>query len=376
MNDYVQYLSELIPDKDSLKIVKTEAKKYYKEHTSEECYAIYPVLYQSDNFQIQEVGVFLAGYIADEYPDALAFLHDTVSHHESWKVQEILAMAFDNHCARIGYENALPLIKEWFADENANIRRAASEGLRVWTSRPFFKEHPQIAIALLASHKDDESEYVRKSAGNSLRDISKKFPDLIAAELRTWDLSAKQTMQVYKLAGKFLDLKSSLTADEWDIRCLKREEYSLLESFLYDAIYVPKGVAAPPKEIIHQPELAVYIEDFGQPDDVCLVAESQGHILGAVWTRILAGKVKGYGNIDDGTPEFAISVKKEFRHQGIGSRLMQEMIALLKDKGYEKTSLSVNKDNYAYQMYRNLGFRVVKEQDEDYLMVLELQNYN
>lgn len=206
MNDYVRYLSELIPDKDSLKIVKTEAKKFYKEHTPEECYEMYPILYQSDNFQIQEVGVFLAGYIADGYPDALAFLHDTVSRHESWKVQEILAMAFDNHCAKIGYENALPLINSWFEDANANIRRAASEGLRVWTSRPYFKEHPGVAIALLASHKADESEYVRKSAGNSLRDISKKFPELVAAELSTWDLSSGRTLQVFKLASKFLNM--------------------------------------------------------------------------------------------------------------------------------------------------------------------------
>ena len=204
MNHYVQYLSELIPDKDSLKLVKTEAKKFYKEHPAQECYEIYPILYQSDNFQIQEVGVFLAGYIADEYPEALTFLHDTVSLHESWKVQEILAMAFDNYCAKIGYENALATIREWFADKSANIRRAASEGLRVWTSRPYFREHPEVAVKLLAGHKEDESEYVRKSAGNSLRDISKKYPELVAKELSTWDLSSKRTVQVYKLAGKFL----------------------------------------------------------------------------------------------------------------------------------------------------------------------------
>lgn len=204
MNEYVQYLENLIPEKDSLKLVKTEAKKYYKEHTASECHEIYPVLWQSDNFQIQEVGVFLAGYIADEYPDCLDFMHDTVSQHESWKVQEILAMAFDNYCAKIGYENALPVIRAWFADDNANVRRATSEGLRVWTSRPYFKEHPQVAIDLLASHKEDESEYVRKSAGNSLRDISKKFPELVAAELKSWDLSSKKVMQVYKLAGKFV----------------------------------------------------------------------------------------------------------------------------------------------------------------------------
>lgn len=204
MNQYIEYLSDLMPEKDSLKIVKTESKKYYKEHSAQECHEIHPLLYESDNFQIQEVGVFLAGYIADQYPDALIFLHDVVSRHESWKVQEILAMAFDNYCAKIGYEEALPVIKSWFTDENENVRRAASEGLRVWTSRKYFKEHPEIAIELLASHKNDESEYVRKSAGNSLRDISKKYPDLIRQELNTWDLSSREVKQVHKLAGRFI----------------------------------------------------------------------------------------------------------------------------------------------------------------------------
>ena len=204
MNEYIKYLSELIPEKDSLKIVKTEAKKYYKEHTAQECYEIYPELWASNNFQIQEVGVFLAGYIADEFPDCLDFLRDIVSQHESWKVQEILAMSFDNYCAKIGYENAFPTIRAWFEDDIANVRRAASEGLRVWTSRPYFKEHPQVAIDLLSSHKEDESEYVRKSAGNCLRDISKKFPQLVEEELNSWDLSSKKVMQVYKLASKFI----------------------------------------------------------------------------------------------------------------------------------------------------------------------------
>ena len=103
--------------------------------------------------------------------------------HDSWKVQEILAIAFDNHCKIIGYEAALPLIKEWLNDDCANVRRAVSEGLRVWTSRPYFKDNPQIAIQLLSSHREDKSEYVRKSVGNALRDISKKHPELIMVEL-------------------------------------------------------------------------------------------------------------------------------------------------------------------------------------------------
>ncbi|MGF6366963.1 3-methyladenine DNA glycosylase AlkD [Aequitasia blattaphilus] len=174
ISEYIDYLSATIPEKDSLKLVRAEAEQFYKTHSAEECHKAIIPLYESNNFQIQEVGVFLCGYIGREYPDAIHFLRDTVSKHESWKVQEILAMAFDIHCKAIGYEHALPLIDEWFGSNTANVRRAVSEGLRVWTSRPYLKDHPNIAINLLAAHRNDESEYVRKSIGNALRDISKK----------------------------------------------------------------------------------------------------------------------------------------------------------------------------------------------------------
>ena len=143
--------------------------------------------------------------MAHENADALSFLKTTVSQHDSWKVQEILAMAFDNHCKIIGYETALPVIQEWLNSDRANVRRAASEGLRVWTSRPYFKDNPQVAIKLLAAHKSDESEYVRKSIGNAIRDISKKHSELVSKELSTWELSSKEIIQVYKLASKFIE---------------------------------------------------------------------------------------------------------------------------------------------------------------------------
>lgn len=205
MNEYMQYLAKLIPEKDSLKLVKSEAEKYYKSHSADDCFHMGMELYQSDNFQIQEVGVFLLEYSAHCNAAATAFLKNTVSGHESWKVQEILAMAFDNHCKIIGYEAALPLIEEWLSSDCANVRRAVSEGLRIWTSRPYFKENPQVAVQLLSAHREDDSEYVRKSIGNALRDISKKYPQMISEELRSWDLSSGRVRQVYKLAGRFLD---------------------------------------------------------------------------------------------------------------------------------------------------------------------------
>ncbi len=204
MDDYISYLNKVIPEKDSLKIVKSEAEKFQSSHSSSECHTMGMTLYQSDNFQIQEIGIFLLGYAAHEIPESLDFLRNTVSKHQNWKVQEILAMAFDNHCKSIGYENAVPLITDWLSDANPNVRRAASEGLRVWTSRPYFKDHPSVAIRLLSDRKTDSSEYVRKSIGNALKDISKKHPELVFDEIHKWDVSSKEIKQVYNLAAKFL----------------------------------------------------------------------------------------------------------------------------------------------------------------------------
>jgi len=203
-NQYLQHLIDNLTDKDNLKLVREEAVSFHKSHTVSECFDMALELYQSDYFQIQNVGVFLCGFIANERADALSLLKDTVSIHPSWKVQEVLAMAFDAFCKANGYKESVPIMREWMDSNNANTRRAVTEGLRIWTSRPYFKDNPEKAIELIASLKDDESEYVRKSVGNSLRDISKKFPDLIKAELLSWDLSSKRIMQIYKLAGKLV----------------------------------------------------------------------------------------------------------------------------------------------------------------------------
>lgn len=203
-NQYLQRLMDTLTDKDNLKLVRKEATAFHKSHTVSECFNMALGLYQAENFQIQEVGVFLLGYVAHEKADALLFLKDTVSLHPSWKVQEVLAMAFDAFCKSNGYQESIPIIWQWINSDNANTRRAVIEGLRIWTSRPYFKDYPEKAIELISSLKGDESEYVRKSVGNALRDISKKHPDLVKAELLSWDISSKRTMQVFKLAGKLV----------------------------------------------------------------------------------------------------------------------------------------------------------------------------
>ena len=201
---YLQHLTDTLTGKDNLKQCREEAALFHKNHTAYECFDTTMELYESEHFQIQDVAVFLLGHISAERADALSFLKETVSVNPSWKVQEVLAMAFDAFCKTNGYEKSIPVMREWIGSDNANTRRAVTEGLRIWTSRPYFKDYPEKAIELIASLKDDESEYVRKSVGNSLRDISKKFPELVKAELLDWDLSSKKVMQVCKLAGRLV----------------------------------------------------------------------------------------------------------------------------------------------------------------------------
>ena len=125
----------------------------------------------------------------------------------------------------------------------------------------------------------------------------------------------------------------------------------------------------PPKSMIEQPELQVYIKDFGKADDWCFVVEIKEKIVGAVWVRIM----NDYGHIDDETPSFAISLYEEYRNMGIGTALMRDMLEFLKNKGYKRTSLSVQKVNYAVRMYQKVGFEVIDENEEECIMVCRLR---
>ena len=175
----------------------------YKAKGAEQCKELARLAYSSEVYQVRMYAVFLFGHLSDR-EEILAFMRDEVSKDENWRVQEVLAKAFDEFCKKVGYEQTLFTIDEWLKNGNANAKRAVSEGLRIWTNRPYFKDNPDEAIWRLSSLKDSASEYLRKSVGNALKDISKKFPNLVKAELDSWNLSSKEAMQTYKFASKFI----------------------------------------------------------------------------------------------------------------------------------------------------------------------------
>ena len=207
MEDYIKSLEKELSlfehgfkeeEKRALADYKTNDKNYIKRLAF--------LAFKSDVYQVRMYSVFLFGYLSED-SDILTYMKDEVSKDSNWRVQEVIAKAFDEFCKKIGYEKSLRVIDEWLNNENPNTRRAVVEGLRIWTSRPYFKNNPNEAIRRIADLKDDPSEYVRKSVGNALRDISKKFPELIRIELENWKLESKEINQVHMLASKLVGNK-------------------------------------------------------------------------------------------------------------------------------------------------------------------------
>ena len=204
LNEYIKNLErEFSLIKSGFKEEEKRALLDYKSNDKEYVKRLAFLSYESKVNQVRMYGVFLFGYLSDD-SDILTFMRDEVSKDDNWRVQEVLAKAFDEYCKNTGYESAIPVIDEWLRSDNPNTRRTVTEGLRIWTSRSYFKENPQEAINRLVRLKEDASEYVRKSVGNALRDTSRKFPEMISEELKTWKLETKEIEQVYKLASRFV----------------------------------------------------------------------------------------------------------------------------------------------------------------------------
>ena len=204
MKSYILNLEkEFSLTENGFKEQESRALADYKAKGAAHCKELARLAYSSNVYQVRMYAVFLFGHLSDR-EEILTFMRDEVSKDENWRVQEVLAKAFDEFCKKVGYEQALLTIDEWLKNGNANAKRAVTEGLRIWTNRPYFKDNPNEAIRRLSSLKEDESEYLRKSVGNALKDISKKFPNLVKTELDSWNLDSKESLQTYKFASKFI----------------------------------------------------------------------------------------------------------------------------------------------------------------------------
>lgn len=109
------------------------------------------------------------------------------------------------------------------------------------------------------------------------------------------------------------------------------------------------------ESVRQQPYLAHYALDWGRIGDVGYVASSDISPIGAAWLRLWLGKYKGFGYVKDEIPELAIAVLPDYRGQGIGTRLLTQILDAAKIE-YPAVSLSVRANNPVLRLYQRTGF--------------------
>lgn len=165
-----------------------------------------------------------------------------------------------------------------------------------------------------------------------------------------------------------------MAATSHSIRHLSPSEQTFLREVLYQSLHAPAGGPPFPRDIVNRPEIAKYVRAWGRAGDVGLVAVDvgSGESIGAAWLRLLAGDEKGYGYVDDETPELGMAVLPAYRGRGVGSDLLGR---LLESAGatYRSVCLSVSAGNPAVRLYERAGFEVVRECGASLTMVKRLR---
>ncbi|MEO0560313.1 MAG: copper homeostasis protein CutC [Bacteroidota bacterium] len=157
-------------------------------------------------------------------------------------------------------------------------------------------------------------------------------------------------------------------AGEVQIRPLTGADAPILSEMLYHAIHVPPGDTPPPPDVVDQPSLARYVAGWMQrAGDVGCLAEANGEPVGAAWLRLWPDAERGYGFVDAQTPELSMAVQPGVRGQGIGTRLLRQV---LRESGAAAVSLSVSCTNPARRLYEREGFVTVGELADDSLTMV------
>jgi len=142
-----------------------------------------------------------------------------------------------------------------------------------------------------------------------------------------------------------------------------------LWEMLYLVIYIPPGVQPPGREIVREPDLAHYVQGWGRAGDLGFYAMQAAQPVGAAWLRLWRPGDRGYGWVDDQTPELTLAVVPGLRGQGIGSRLLEHLLAAARSQ-YEAVSLSVTAANPALRLYQRAGFRRVGGDEITWTMLM------
>lgn len=164
----------------------------------------------------------------------------------------------------------------------------------------------------------------------------------------------------------------AMTASQIEIRQATAADLPFVEDMLYEAA-TWRGKGPDRDRVLSDERLARYISGWGRSGDTALLAtDAHANRLGAAWFRMFTAQDPGYGFLHATVPELSTGVKNGYRGRGVGTRLVEAMIAEAREQGFSTLSLSVEKDNPAVRLYKRHGFRVVASDQGAFTMRLDL----
>lgn len=134
------------------------------------------------------------------------------------------------------------------------------------------------------------------------------------------------------------------------------------------AVWRPDKATPTAEQVMTDPRYALYLAGWPRQGDYGLVAEQDGPV-GAAWYRTYTEANHGYGFVAEDVPELAIAVVASHRHEGIGRRLLIDLIEASVAQGYPAMSLSVVENNPARGLYESTGFVPVEKHGRSWTMI-------
>ena len=140
---------------------------------------------------------------------------------------------------------------------------------------------------------------------------------------------------------------------------------------LYEAVFWRASTNKPSfEEGLAYPEVSRALADWGERDgDTAVVATIDSNPVGASWVRFWTDGNFINGYVDETTPVLVIGVHRDYRHRGIGRRMIAWLLDRASKHSILRISLSVSKDNYAINLYRQQGFLEYADLGDAFIMV-------
>jgi SAM-dependent methyltransferase/GNAT superfamily N-acetyltransferase len=148
---------------------------------------------------------------------------------------------------------------------------------------------------------------------------------------------------------------------------------SLREMLFLAARWRPGDEDADTEEVLADDRILRYVDGWGRPGDLGMIAERDGLTIGAAWLRLFTRERPGFAFVDERTPELTVAVTPAERRRGVGTALLRAVTRAAALAGHEAVSLSVEDDNPALRLYESLGFRRVEERDGAWTVRLDLE---